>query len=154
MNVRRTAGENVVSAVDVATHWHDHFPINVSSNEKILNDQAICFFQVAAGAELGSLVVGRKGAPTRFEFIAEKIAALAGLGEVGGGLPGEPVLEEASGEPEEGKVEDFAEKMKPARLTGGVSNNKVFITHGKNKKVLDQIERDRGLRQLRASHRD
>jgi hypothetical protein len=35
---------------------------------KILNDQAVCFFQIAVGAGLGLLVVGRHGNATRLEF--------------------------------------------------------------------------------------
>jgi hypothetical protein len=59
------------TAVEVATHWHEHFRNVASSNERVLNDQAVCFFQVAQGAGLGSLILGRKGAPTRFEFSDE-----------------------------------------------------------------------------------
>jgi len=123
--------EYIFSAVDVGTHWHEHFKKTTSTNEKILNDQAVCFFQIAAGAQLGTLVVGRKGSPTRFEFSEERIAALAGLGAV---------------EDEEEAAAEVAadEEVEPTVLTtlknASVANNRVFITHGRNKKVLDQIK--------------
>lgn len=132
--------EYIFTAIDVATHWHEHFKKTTSSNEKILNDQAVCFFQVAAGAQLGTLVVGRKGSPTRFEFSEERVSALAGLGAV---------------EEEEEEADDFVEgnvitvggggdESEPTILTTltnkSVANNRVFITHGRNKKVLDQIK--------------
>jgi hypothetical protein len=62
--------EDSLSATEVGAHWHDHFTTEVSSNDKILNDQAVRFFHLAAAAELGNIVVGRKGAPTRFAFDA------------------------------------------------------------------------------------
>ena len=43
--------ENSLSATEVAAHWHDHFPDQVSGSERILNEQAVCFFQLAMGAE-------------------------------------------------------------------------------------------------------
>ena len=60
--------EDTVTATDVAAHWYEHFRSEVSDSDKILNEQAICFFQVAQGADLGLLTIGRRGMPTRFEF--------------------------------------------------------------------------------------
>lgn len=75
--------EYVVTAVEVGTHWHEHFDDVASSNEQILTHQAVCFFQIAQGAGLGSLIVGRKGAPTRFEFIPEAVTAIVEEGLIG-----------------------------------------------------------------------
>jgi predicted nucleotide-binding protein len=107
-----------------------------SSNEALLNHQAVCYFQVLEGAGLGTMIVGRKGSPTRFEFSAE------GLEKFEGGvafvLPDE--------EDEDTSAEDKSRSGKvdavtPAALvTTTVTNNKVFITHGRNQKVLDQIK--------------
>jgi hypothetical protein len=126
--------ENTFTAVEVASHWHEHFRSVASSNETILNHQAVCFFQVAQGAGLGTLVVGRKGAPTRFEFSAE------GLSKFGGMAPNT-----FSSEP--GEIEDEQELDEtntfrtPPAPSGAAFNNKVFITHGKNKTVLEQIKK-------------
>src|SRR5256885_2967766 len=38
--------EESISATDVAAHWHEHFPGEVADTDKVLNDQAVCFFQI------------------------------------------------------------------------------------------------------------
>ena len=69
--------EGALTATEVATHWHQHFRDEASNSDKILNDQAACFFQIAQGADLGQLIVGRKGHPTRFEFALDNCAQFA-----------------------------------------------------------------------------
>lgn len=60
--------EAALTALDVAAHWHDHYSAEVSESDRILKDQAVCFFQIAAGAGLGELIIGRRGSSTRFQF--------------------------------------------------------------------------------------
>ena len=55
-----TRKEQTISALDVATHWHEHFRDEAAGTDKILNDQALCFFQLAEGAELGKIVPVRE----------------------------------------------------------------------------------------------
>jgi len=60
-----------VSNVDVAAHWHQHHAEQAGTdNENSLKDAAVCFFNVCEGAELGRLVVGRRGQPTRLQLSA------------------------------------------------------------------------------------
>jgi len=129
-------GENSFSAVEVATHWHEHFRNVASSNEKILNDQAVCFFQIAQGAGLGTLIVGRKGAPTRFEFSED------GLKKFDGIVPAVVSQHVGEAEGDDDVDENEGNTFTPPESSPAVAtfNNKVFITHGKNKKVLDQIK--------------
>jgi len=61
--------EATISATDLAAHWHQHFRDDASDSDKTLNDQAVCFFQIAQAADLGRLIVGRKGQPTRFDRV-------------------------------------------------------------------------------------
>jgi hypothetical protein len=127
--------EHVVTAIEVATHWHEHFGDVASSNETILNHQAFCYFQIVAGAGLGNIIVGRKGAPTRLEFSEEGLAKF----ENGATF----ILPDTKDEEDE--ADDIGssktDALAPAALvTAAVTNNKVFITHGQNKKVLDQIK--------------
>ena len=125
-------GEHTYSAIEVATHWHEHFRNVASQNEQILNHQAVCFFQIAQGAEFGTMVVGRKGQPTRFEFSDDGLLKAAGITSVRE-LTEEDAADvdmndaEVTGIPPAGKTPSF--------------NNKVFITHGKNKTVLEQIKK-------------
>jgi predicted nucleotide-binding protein len=128
-------GEKALTAVEVAAHWHEHFKGEVSSNEKILNDQAVCFFQLASGAGLGELVVGRRGSPTRFEFDLEAAAIFVDLR----GAPIErPAQEEDSNGAMEDELDDSGESAAPAEPPLGQG---IFIAHGKNKKPLEQLKR-------------
>ena len=129
--------EETISATDVAAHWHEHFRSNVTDSEKILNDQAVCFFQIAQGADLGTLTIGRKGMPTRFKFDAD--VARAFVDERSANSQHElPPFEES-------KVSDLPEEADrnhqngrtPDTVAGG---NRVFITHGRNRKILNQVK--------------
>lgn len=131
-------GESSFSAVEVATHWHDHFRNVASSNEKILNDQAVCFFQVAQGAGLGTLIVGRKGAPTRFEFSEDGLKKFAGMAP--SAFSAEASSAEADDDVDDDEDAGSAFTVTESKPAAATFNNKVFITHGKNKKVLNQIK--------------
>lgn len=61
--------------VDVAAHWHEHHADSVETdNENTIKDQAVCFFRLCEGAQLGEMVIGRRGQPTRFNFTHEELA--------------------------------------------------------------------------------
>ena len=61
--------EHTVTTNDVAAHWHKHFPEETSESERVLNDQTVCFFQLAEGADLGKVTIGRHGQATRLDFL-------------------------------------------------------------------------------------
>lgn len=136
-------GELTLSAVDVGAHWHQHFKADASANDKILNDQAVCFFQIAEGADLGKLVIGRKGQPTRFEFDAANARALAE-----GGVPSVRHDDQSDEDAEVGAGYESDEENRPDQKfdtrhtpeNGRERGNRVFITHGKNKKILEQVK--------------
>ncbi|MEP1832662.1 MAG: TIR domain-containing protein [Hyphomonas sp.] len=133
--------ELTLSAVEVAAQWHEHFKQDASENDKILNDQAVCFFQVAEGADLGNLVIGRKGQPTRFEFDRQNAVSLANgdvrqFDSAEGQTPVEADAASASDEKAEGSVPDVMHKPN----LGPVKGNRVFITHGRDKKILEQVK--------------
>lgn len=137
-------GEMSLSALEVAAHWHQHFKDEASSNDKILNDQAVCFFQVAEGADLGKLVIGRKGQPTRFEFDAHNARAFV-EGAPPSGAPRSPQpLPAADAEDKLADEEELGDASTDAELAGAPraveKGNRVFITHGKNRKILDQVK--------------
>jgi hypothetical protein len=136
-------GEMSLSALEVAAHWHQHFKDEASSNDKILNDQAVCFFQIAEGADLGKLVIGRKGQPTRFEFDAHNARAFVEGAPAAAAPPSAQTLpppdqEEVADEHELGDAAGDNDLASPPRAAD--KGNRVFITHGKNKKILDQVK--------------
>lgn len=129
--------EYILTATEVAAQWHEHFPTEVSDSDKILNDQAVCFFQLAEGADLGAITVGRKGQLTRFSFNEDAVASFVS----------DPVAGDREQEVEVRPL--ISEKEEEAQVTVGVlspptqvsrKGNRVFITHGKNKKILDQVK--------------
>ena len=139
-----------MTATDVAAHWHEHFSGEAGDTDQTLNDQAVCFFQVAAGANLGSLVVGRKGAPTRFEFNAK---ALQGFVE---GAASIVQSDEAIVQPS-ADVAKLSIGTAPAPPTmvipttqsvdskistvDSVRARRVFITHGKDTSFIEPIKK-------------
>ena len=128
-------GEDTISATEVAAHWHEHFSSEVSTTDKGLNDQAVCFFQVAQGADLGVLKIGRKGMPTRFDFAVQEIRSFV---EVPSSTAAQAVPETApngANATPEVEVQESSTTVRPAAGT-----NRVFITHGKNLQILDQVK--------------
>jgi predicted nucleotide-binding protein len=142
--------ENSITALDAAAHWHEHFPDDASENDKILNDQAVCFFQLAAGTGLGTLVIGRKGAPTRFEF---NPAALRAFTEGGA-----DAAAESDDRPR--RTQTVTPKQDATTNAGAKNPNPegdlklgqaIFVAHGKNKKPLEQLKKI--LDQFKIPHR-
>ena len=133
--------EKALSATDLAAYWYEHFKSQVSESDKVLNEQAICFFQVAQCADFGTLYFGRRGLPTRFEFDPEATNAFVSnpMGNTHESLqPDESTAEddfETSLEP----IGIFAE-VGEDRSTPSRRSNRVFITHGRNLKILDQVK--------------
>lgn len=141
--------EESVNAVDVASHWHEHFSGEVGQSDETLNDQAICFLNVAQGAGLGTLILGRKGNPTRFDWDRPTVA-----GFIGDHADGETEGEEVQAREEQddmGVASDSGSGAgtKPAADAGQgtvvqdkpVLGQAIFLAHGKNKTALDQLKK-------------
>ena len=139
--IERAAHSNLesITALDVAAHWHDHFGEEVSTNEKTLNYQAICFFHFAAGAAFGSLMIGRKGAPTRFEFDRSTVAAFAG-----GELPTYDTEPDAPEDDPPISDDDQSQSVSPSPGSSVNAQSRlgegIFVAHGKTKKPLEQLK--------------
>jgi predicted nucleotide-binding protein len=71
--------DEVWTAADVGSYWHEHFRSECSASDEVLNEQAVCFFQLIEGAGLGKIVIGRKGSPTRIEFDLDVVQEFVGL---------------------------------------------------------------------------
>jgi predicted nucleotide-binding protein len=136
--------EEAITATDVAAHWHEHFAEEVADSDKILNDQAVCFFQIAQGAGLGQIVVGRHGHSTRFDF--DRAAAAAFVDSDGNPLstdsesntPDKALLNAE----EEPSTVPRAEPTPPAIPSSNQPKlgQAIFVAHGKNKKPLEQLK--------------
>jgi hypothetical protein len=130
--------EDTLTATDVAAHWHDHFKDDVGSTDEMLNAQAIVFFQVATGASLGTLIIGRKGQPTRFSFNMEAVSSFVS-GTPTANLEAAPVPEsDAEGFPCDNESTDA---LTPGDVESPALGQAIFIAHGKNKKPLEQLKK-------------
>lgn len=130
-------GELTLSATDVASHWHEHFRSESSDSDRILNDQAVCFFQLAEGADLGRIKIGRRGQPTRFEFDGANARAFVegAHDRIESVVP----IEDDVGDGGEEEPPEFNLNLTPPRAVAQ-QGNRVFITHGKNSKILEQVK--------------
>jgi predicted nucleotide-binding protein len=135
--------EPSVSATDVAAHWHQHFKDDSSGSDRILNDQAVCFFQIATSAGLGSLVIGRKGNATRFEFDPMAVREFVDGQELDEPTPSVDELEEEeevrkpSGTPSRDVQTNIPKAAAPPNQLGQA----IFVAHGKNKTALGQLKK-------------
>jgi predicted nucleotide-binding protein len=125
--------ETSLSAVDVAAHWHDHFSSSASDTDSVLNDQVISFFQILEGAELGKLVLGRRGSPTRIDLDVAAVAAVVGLAPMEAGSADLGLKTVTERQP-------TAAARGPVMAAQTSRERRVFITHGKNERVLAQIK--------------
>lgn len=140
--------EDSVNAVDVAAHWHQHFPEEVGQSDVTLNDQAICFLNLADGAGLGALVVGRRGNPTRFDWDRNELRDYAG----GEDRPSENASGETTircNEESNGSSLSTHSLTKPGTTDEDATGTKrspslgqaIFLAHGKNKAPLEQLKK-------------
>lgn len=131
-----------VSATDVAAHWHQHFKGDASDSDRILNDQAVCFFQIATSAGLGSLVIGRKGNATRFEFDPKVVREFVDAEELDEPTPSVDGLEEEEEvtEPPATPSRDVQMNIPNAAAPPNQLGQAIFVAHGKNKTALTQLK--------------
>ena len=147
--------EGTLAATDVAAHWHEHFKSEVADQDKTLNEQAICFFQIAQGADLGKLTIGRKGMRTRFDFHADNCMSFLNT-LVSGTQTLIPETQsedtqhslltyDSTGADRQTEDLEFDSRQdetddEPIEPIEALESNRVFITHGKNRKILEQVK--------------
>ncbi len=124
-------------ATEVAAHWHEHFRNDAGESDRTLNDQAVCFLQIAQAADLGTLTLGRRGNPTRFDFIVDAVRTFVD-GPNSNTQHSDSISDviEANESPE---IVGIGHEQKKIGNIPSDSNH-VFITHGKNHKILDQVK--------------
>jgi hypothetical protein len=119
---------NIILSTEVAAHWHQHF--RAEAHFGILNHQTVCFFRIVEGADLGRLVVGRKGQQTRFELAEDDARAFVASANFAPSQVGTECYDDGSTRIHGG--------FKPEPALG--RGNRVFITHRMNKKIVEQVK--------------
>lgn len=141
VNAYRTALEwayhqklDSVPAVDVAARWNEFNREEVeSASETTLGLNAVCFFQLAQGAGLGALTIGRHGHPTRLDFDAESLRAFVESADTTPRLPLAEPRPSAS----------LSGELAPAEVPIAVRPKeiRVFVSHGRNTRILEQVKK-------------
>ena len=142
---------DVVSLTELATHWFDHIPDDLGTTaEKTIRNQAACFLGLAEAAGLGNYFVGRRGQPTRLEVDRDALAQLVAGAELSAGPPkpngsetGTEVEEKGgAAEPESQPEEEHPSGERSAEEPGTAQPKaiRVFISHGPNVDIVDQVK--------------
>jgi predicted nucleotide-binding protein len=136
--------EDSLTTPDVSSYWHDNFSDEVQGTDRGINEQAVCFFHVVQGAQLGTLKLGRGGHPTRVDLNRQEIESFVENQEPEL-LLNDEVINSPSDEVDTDKpIGQKPYEAKPSvvqqieREARGVQ--RVFITHGKNKKIVEQLK--------------
>jgi hypothetical protein len=95
----------------------------------------VCFFRVAEGADLGWLVLGRKGQQTRFELAEDDARAFIDSADLATSCWTEGIDDGSSAEASASRIPGGV-KLEPAPGRG----NRVFITDRMNKKIMEQVQ--------------
>lgn len=140
-----------VTADDVAAHLHEHHRDAVGENAKdaTLRENAICLFSLAEAAGFGTVKIGRGGNSTRLEIARAELSSYIEDGPATPAFP-QPNPEVDSSEPggeastTDNVVDvDFAgDKKSPLEA---YETTRVFISHGKNNDIVEQVETMLGL---------
>lgn len=144
---------DTITNIDVAAHWHEHHSeATGTTNENTIKDQAVCFFRLCEGASLGAVTIGRKGQATRLSI--DRVALKSYI-EAG---PSAPPWKETIEEPVEGTepegipplAPNEQEIEKPKIIHKQEEDIKVFISHGKNTDLVEQVETMLGLADIKS----
>jgi hypothetical protein len=141
---------DAVSNIDVAAHWHEHHAEALGTdNENTIKDNAVCFFHLCQAAGLGELTIGRRGQPTRLVLGRQELRSYI---EAGPSAPPWAAVTEApaSVEPQMDVgvirgTETAEATPTPAPSVGAPSKLRVFISHGKNTEIVEQVQTMLGL---------
>jgi predicted nucleotide-binding protein len=130
---------------DLAAHWHSHNLEDVGQNDTTLKDSVTCFFSLAEAAGLGRYVVGRHGNATRLELNRSDVADYVESGPQSPPWAGPESLSDSDvsepGEDEQPSVDANASDAQPPHAVADQNGPlRVFIAHGKNMRVVEQVE--------------
>jgi hypothetical protein len=125
--------KNIILSTEVGSHWHKHF--RAYTRFSILNYQIVCFFRIAEGADLGHLVVGRKGQQTRFELAEDDARAFIDDANIATSQWAEDVDDGSGAEVAPTRIHSrFRPEPAPRR------GSRVFITRRMNEKIMEQVK--------------
>lgn len=128
-----------LEATEVGAHWHEHYREDLGTEkEDEITSRAVCFLQLCSGSGLGQFIIGRRGQVSRLNISLQALEDF---------VKGENLLRtyEEAGGPEmvpvvEGEVPERQKTSLATKTTVAEKGNRVFISHGKNMKVAEQLK--------------
>lgn len=144
-------GLEEVTNTDVGAHWHEHFPDELGTdNEQGIKDKAVCFFRVCEAANLGKLTLGRKGQATRLSLNRDNLELFVGIGtpqvedlqdeEINDLKASEESVADEQSTADDSAEDIVTEQESETSHDGEKKEVKVFISHGKNMDLVEQVE--------------
>jgi predicted nucleotide-binding protein len=134
--------EDSVDTTECGARWQEHFKSDIGDSDRIIKDQAVCFFHLLEGAGLGKIVPGRKGKPTRISFFANELQNYIGDYQIEQEPEVAPVeTGDSSRKTELPEAPTAGEQTRSTRTSADQLGKGIFIAHGKNKKPLEQLKR-------------
>ena len=137
-----------VTNVEIASYWYEtkKFGMDVES-ENTLKDMAVCFFRVCEAAGIGKLYIGRRGQATRLEVNRDHLGQYIGGSTLSKTDPlpeCENVLSADGSDDTEPDLAPVAtmpnNEVVSSPLVTGDEAMKIFISHGKNMDIVEQIK--------------
>ncbi len=137
-----------VTNVDIASYWYETKKFGMDAvNENTLKDMAVCYFRICEAAGIGKLFIGRRGQATRLEINRNQLGQY-----IGGSTLSQTQTVTNDSLSEEGNYEENSEP--PSLQLNTIPNDtavqsmtnitddaiKIFISHGKNMEIVEQIK--------------
>jgi hypothetical protein len=134
-----------ITNVEVATFWHEHHSTEAGDIEETIKDAAVTLFYICEAAGLGKRLMGRRGGSTRFVFDKEALGQYIGESGLSNATPdfqdeNKNVNESSSSEEDESSDPPLQPSFKVEPKRQEEIRHKVFISHGANKEIVDQIK--------------
>lgn len=134
-------GDESCTSTDVAAHWHEHFRAEAGQQDSTLNLQAIAFFNIAQGAGLGTLTVGRRGSSTRIDWDKSALQGFVGRSAIERDDQLEPIDSTGVEPPSTDITDDDQVASAAQEREESTLGQAIFLGHGKNKKTLEQLKK-------------
>jgi hypothetical protein len=155
-----------VTVNDVAAYWIEHYKDELGTDNETTSKSAVTsFFSLADAAGLGRYILGRRANPTRLEFAKERLAEIIASGPstppwVGDEDLGDGEPKEVDSQGDATGLKDAVEEEAPAPPEPRPSapeqpakqELRVFIAHGKNMDIVEQVETILGLADIESEY--
>lgn len=121
---------DVIVQADAAGFWQERHPQALAAHdEHAVEASVVCFFQLCQAAALGTVIIGKKGQPTRLRVEREEL--LAYLDAPPAPAPTQATPDEQTASPERGAC-------RPPR-TVGADGLRVLVARGRDATLAEQV---------------